>query len=67
MIYIVHHFDGCDSINSRTTTYFNNVADAKVQYDWLVRTCKDFAKVELVTLDIHGLTEQVQMEDILNG
>lgn len=67
MIYIVHHFDGSDSINTRTTTYHNNLADAKVQYDWLVRTCEDFAKVELVTLDIHGLTEQVQMEDIING
>lgn len=67
MIYIVHHFDGCDSINSRTTTYFNNVAEAKAQYDWLVSTCENFGKVELVTFDPASLTEQVQMEDILNG
>ncbi len=67
MIYIVHHFDGSDSINTRTTTYHNNVADAKAQYNWLLNTCNDFAKIELVTLDPHGLTEQVHMEDIING
>lgn len=67
MIYIVHHFDGCDSINTRTTTYYNNPSDAKAQYDWLASTCEDFSKIELVTLDPHSLTEQVQMEDILNG
>jgi len=67
MIYIVHHFDVCDSINTRTTTYFNNAADAKAQYDWLVSTSEDFCKVELITFDPASLTEQVQMEDILNG
>ena len=67
MIYIVHHFDACDSINTRTTTYHNNLLAAKTQYDIIVATSEDFGKVELVTFDPASLTEQVQMEDVLNG
>ena len=67
MIYIVHHFDGCDSINTRTTTYFNNLPAAKAQYNTLLTTSEDFGKVELVTFDPASLTEQVQMEAVLNG
>lgn len=67
MIYIVHHFDGCDSINTRTTTYHNNLPNARSQYNFLLTTCENFGKVELVTFDPASLTEQVQMEDILNA
>ena len=67
MIYIVHHFDACDSINTRTTTYHNNLGAAQAQYNMLATTCEDLAKIELVTFDPVSLTEQVLMEDVLNG
>jgi hypothetical protein len=67
MIYIVHHFDGCDSINTRTTTYHKHLGAALTQYNMLVTTSEDFCKVELVTFDPASLTEQVQMEAVLNG
>jgi hypothetical protein len=67
MIYIVHHLDACDSINTRTTTYHNNLGAAQAQYNTLVAQTEDFGRVELVTFDPTSLTEQVQMEDILNG
>ena len=67
MIYIVHHFDGCDSINTRTTTYHKHLGAALTQYNTLLTTCENFGKIELVTFDPASLTEQVQMEDILNG
>lgn len=67
MIYIVHHFDACDSINTRTTTYHTHLGAALTQYNTLVTKSEDFCKVELVAFDPASLTEQVQMEDILNG
>ena len=67
MIYIVHHFDACDSINTRTTTYHTHLGAAQAQYNMLATTCEDLAKIELVTFDPTSLTEQVQMEDVLNG
>ena len=67
MIYIVHHFDACDSINTRTTTYHTHLGAALTQYNTLLTTSEDFCKVELVTFDPASLTEQVQMEAILNG
>lgn len=67
MIYIVHHFDATDSINTRTTTYHPGMAAAQAQYDMLVNTSEDFCRVELVGLEPNTLTEHVIQEDILNG
>ena len=67
MIYIVHHFDACDSLNTRTTTYHTHLGAAQAQYNMHVTTSEDFCKVELVAFDPASLTEQVIQEDILNG
>jgi hypothetical protein len=67
MIYIVHHFDACDSLNTRTTTYHTHLGAAQAQYNMHVSTSEDFCKVELITFDPTSLTEQVIQEDILNG
>ena len=66
MIYIVHHFDACDSINTRTTTYHNSLGAAQAQYNMLATTCEDMARVELVMLDPATLTERVLQQDDLN-
>jgi hypothetical protein len=67
MIYIVHHFDASDSINTRTTTYHTSMGAAQAQYNMLVSTSEDFCKVELVGLEPNTLAEHVIQEDILNG
>ena len=67
MIYIVHHFDACDSLNTRTTTYHSSLSAAQTQYSAISANANDFGKVELVTFDPASLTEQVQQEDVLNG
>jgi hypothetical protein len=67
MIYIVHHFDACDSLNTRTTTYHTTMGAAQAQYNMLVSTSEDFCKVELVGLEPNTLTEHIIQEDILNG
>ena len=67
MIYIVHHFDATDSINTRTTTYHAYMSAAQAQYNMLVNTSEDFCRVELVGLEPNTLTEHVIQEDILNG
>jgi hypothetical protein len=67
MIYIVHHFDACDSLNTRTTTYHAHLGAAQAQYNMHVSTSEDFCKVELITFDPTSHTEQVIQEDILNG
>jgi hypothetical protein len=67
MIYIVHHLDACDSLNTRTTTYHSSLGAAQAQYSTLVANTDDFGKVELVALNPVTLTEQIQQEAVLNG
>jgi hypothetical protein len=67
MIYIVHHFDASDSLNTRTTNYHTHLSAAQAQYNMHVTTSEDFCKVELVGLEPNMLTEHIIQEDILNG
>ena len=67
MIYTVHFFDACDSINTRTTTHHADLGAAQAQYDLRVaQTRDDMARVELVMLDPATLTERVLQQDDLN-
>lgn len=67
MIYIVHHFDASDSINTRTTNYHTHLSAAQAQYNQLVTDTNDFCRVELVAFDPKCCQEKIIQEDILNG
>ena len=67
MIYTVHFFDACDSINTRTSTHHADLGAAQTQYNLRVaQTRDDMTRVELVMLDPVTLTEQVLQQDDLN-
>ena len=67
MIYIVHHFDASDSINTRTTNYHTHLSAAQAQYIELVAESEDFCRVELVSFDPKLCQEQIIQHAILNG
>ena len=67
MIYIVHHFDASDSINTRTTNYHTHLSAAQAQYNQLVTDTNDFCRVELVAFDPKLCQEQIIRHAILNG
>ena len=67
MIYTVHFFDACDSINTRITTHHADIGAAQAQYSlWVTQTRDDMARVELVMMDPATLTERVLQQDDLN-
>ena len=67
MIYTVHFFDACDSINTRITTHHADIGAAQAQYSLRVaQTRDDMARVELVMLDPVTLTERLLQQDDLN-
>lgn len=66
MIYTVHFFDACDSINSRTTTHHADLKSAQARFKRHVKSSEDLARVELVEFDPATLTERVIQQDDLN-
>jgi hypothetical protein len=66
MIYTVHFFDACDTINTRITTHHANLGAAQAQFNRHVKASEDAARVELVILDPATLTERVLQQDDLN-
>lgn len=66
MIYTVHFFDACDTINTRITTHHTHLGAAQAQYNRHVGASEDAARVELVMLDPATLTERVLQQDDLN-